>query len=113
MSLNEFKDVLISSKKYWLIYLVLIIVLGLSTITYRSVLDPTYEIYIFLIVAVLGILCIVYYFMHNSDKELYKVAFVIILCFGICASFIVPICDVSDETEHLARVELTSLTMYQ
>ncbi|MEE0938755.1 DUF2142 domain-containing protein [Methanobrevibacter sp.] len=108
MSLNEFKDVLISSKKYWLIYLVLIIVLGLSTITYRSVLDPTYEIYIFLIVAVLGILCIVYYFMHNSDKELYKVAFVIILCFGICASFIVPICDVSDETEHLARVELTS-----
>ena len=108
MSLNEFKDVLISSKKYWLIYLVLIIVLGLSTVSYRTIAHPTYEINTLLIVAILGILCIVYYFMHNSDKELYKVAFVIILCFCICASFIVPICDVSDETEHLARAELTS-----
>ena len=108
MSLNEFKDVLISSKKYWLIYLVLIIVLGLSTVSYRCLLDPTYEIYTLLLVAVLGILCIVYYFMHDSDQELYKVAFVIILCFGIFTSFIVPICDVSDETEHLARAEITS-----
>ena len=108
MNLNEFKDKLNSSKKYWLIYLILILVLGLSTLTYENVLNPSFEISIFLIVAVLGILCIVYYFMHDSDKELYKVAFVIILCFGIVTSFIVPICDVSDETEHLARVELTS-----
>ena len=108
MSLNEFKDVLISSKKYWLIYLVLIIVLGLSTVTYKNVLHPGFEIGTLLVVAFLGILCIVYYFMHDSDRELYKVAFVIILCFGIITSFIVPICDVSDETEHLARVELTS-----
>ena len=108
MSLNEFKDVLISSKKYWLIYLVLIIVLGLSTVTFKNVLHPDFEIGTLLIVAFLGVLCIVYYFMHNSDKELYKVAFVIILCFGIVMSFIVPLCDVSDETEHLARAELTS-----
>ena len=108
MSLNEFKDVLISSKKYWLLYLVLIIVLGLTTVTYKNVLHPDFEIGTLLIIVFLGILCIVYYFMHNSDKELYKVAFVIILCFGIVTSFIVPICDVSDETEHLARTELTS-----
>ena len=108
MSLNEFKDVLISSKKYWLIYLALIIILGLSTVTYKNALNPNFEISILLIIVFLGILCIVYYFMHNSDKELYKVAFVIILCFGIVTSFIVPICDVSDETEHLARTELTS-----
>ena len=25
----------------------------------------------------------VYYFMHNTDKEMYKVAFVVILCFGM------------------------------
>ena len=108
MSLNEFKDILISSKKYWLIYLALIIILGLSTVTYKNALNPNFEISILLIIVFLGILCIVYYFMHNSDKELYKVAFVIILCFGIVTSFIVPICDVSDETEHLARTELTS-----
>ena len=108
MNLNEFKNVLISSKKYWLLYLALIIVLGLSTVTYRNVFHPEFEISTLLIVVILGILCIVYYFRHNSDKELYKVAFVIILCFGIVMSFIVPICDVSDETEHLARAELTS-----
>jgi uncharacterized membrane protein len=33
---------------------------------------------------------------------------VAIVCFGIIAAFIVPICDVSDETEHLARAEMTS-----
>lgn len=108
MGLNEFKDVLVSSKKYWLFYLILIMVLGLSTVTYKNLSHPGFELKTFLIVAVLGVFCIVYYFMHNSDKELYKVAFVIILCFGIITSFIVPICDVSDETEHLARAELTS-----
>lgn len=35
-------------------------------------------------------------------------AFVIILCFGIICSFIVPIVDVSDEVEHLTRAEITS-----
>ena len=108
MSLNEFKDALNSSKKYWLVYLVLIIVLGLSTASYKNVANPTFEIYTLLIVAVMGIFCITYYFMNKSDEKLYKTAFVIILCFGICTSFIVPICDVSDETEHLARAELTS-----
>lgn len=96
------------SKKYWLAYLVLIVILGLSTVTYKNIKDPAFELAMLLIVAVLGILCITYYFMHDSKDELYKVAFVAILCFGIITSFIVPICDVSDETEHLARTELTS-----
>lgn len=108
MSFNEFKDVFVESKKYWMIYLILMVILSLSTATYENILDPAFELVALLIVAVLGVLCIVYYFMHNSEKELYKVAFVIILCFGIVVSFIVPICDVSDETEHLARAELTS-----
>ena len=52
--------------------------------------------------------CILYYFSHNRDEELFKVAFVIILCFGLICSFVVPIVDVSDEVEHLTRAELTS-----
>ena len=108
MSLSEFKDVFVESKKYWLIYLILIVILSFSTVTYKNILNPAFELFALLIVAIVGILCIVYYFMHDSEKELYKVAFVIILCFGIITSFIVPICDVSDETEHLARAELTS-----
>lgn len=108
MGLNGFKDVLLESKKYLVIYLVLIIIFGLSTATYKNLIAPGFVLSTLLLVAIVGIFCILYYFKHNSDNELYKVAFVVILCFGIIASFIVPICDVSDETEHLARAEMTS-----
>ena len=108
MSLNGFKQALVESKRYWLIYLILIGVLGLSTAVGRNFANPKFELLTFAAVALLGILCITYYFMCDSQRELYKVAFVVILCFGIITSFIVPICDVSDETEHLARAELTS-----
>ena len=108
MNFNEYKDVFFASKKYWMAYLVMIILLGISTCRYKTLLDPRFELATLAIVAIVGIFCIVYYFMHNTDKEMYKVAFVVILCFGIITSFIVPICDVSDETEHLARAEITS-----
>ncbi|WP_407424327.1 DUF2142 domain-containing protein [Methanobrevibacter sp.] len=62
----------------------------------------------FAIIVLLGIFCITYYFRHNDDKELYKVAFVIILCFGVITSVIVLICDVSDEIEHMNRAVITS-----
>lgn len=108
MNFSEYKDVFYASKKYWMIYLIMIIVLGISTCRYRNLTDPRFELATLLVVAIVGIFCILYYFMHNSDNEMYKVAFVVILCFGIITSFIVPICDVSDETEHLARAEITS-----
>ena len=105
---NEYKDMLFKSKKYWLIYLVLIFVLGLSTINKKNFIHPQFVILTFILVAILGIFCIVFYFLHDSDEELYKVGFVIILCFGIVCALIVPICDVSDETEHFTRAEITS-----
>ena len=107
-TLYDYKDMFFQSKKYWLIYLVLIFVLGLSMVTQKNISNPYFEIMTFILVAVLGIFAIVYYFLHNSDDELYKVAFVIILIFGITTALIVPICDVSDEIEHLTRAELTS-----
>ena len=106
--LNDYKDMLFESKKYWLIYLVLIFVLGLSTVNKKNFIQPQFAIFTFILVAILGIFCIVFYFLHDSDEELYKVAFVVILCFGIVCALIVPICDVSDETEHLTRAEITS-----
>lgn len=106
--MDKFYGAFTESKKYWLAYLVLIVILGLSTATYKNIMDPSFELAALFLVSILGILCITYYFMHDSKEELYKVAFVAILCFGIITSFIVPICDVSDETEHLARTELTS-----
>ena len=107
-TLCDYKDMFFQSKKYWLIYLVLIFVLGLSTATQKNFSNPNFEILTFFVVAVLGIFAIVFYFLHNTDDELYKVAFVIILIFGITTALILPICDVSDEIEHLTRAELTS-----
>lgn len=105
---HELKDIFFKSKKYLLIYLILIAILGLSTVSKRNFSDPTFEIIMFIIVAVMGIFSILFYFSHSDDNDLYKVAFVIILLFGITAALIVPICDVSDEVEHLTRAEITS-----
>lgn len=106
--LIDFKNCLFSSKKFWLIFLIFFTILGLSTVSYENILHPKFELLMFIVLVLLGIFSIVYYFRHNSEKELFKVAFVIILCFGIITSFIVPIVDVSDEVEHLTRAEITS-----
>ena len=105
---NDYKDMLFKSKKYWLIYLVLIFVFGLSTINKKNFIQPQFAIFTFIVMAILGIFCILFYLLHDSEEELYKVAFVVILCFGIVCALIVPICDVSDETEHITRAEITS-----
>lgn len=96
------------SKKYWIVYLIFIAVTCASTITSKNLENPQFIITTFIIVAFLGILCITYYFMHDCQEELYKVAFVIIICFGLITALIVPIADVSDELEHLTRSEITS-----
>lgn len=103
---NDYKDMLFKSKKYWLIYLVLILILGISTMKNTNILDQSFVMLTFAVVAVLGIFSIVFYMLHDSDEEFYKVAFIIILIFGITTALILPICDVSDEIEHLARAEI-------
>jgi len=108
IKLFEFKEKLFESKKFIILYLILSLVLFLSTISMKNIAHPKFELISLFVVLVLGIFCIAYYFMHHSEKEFYKVAFVVILCFGIVTSFIVPIVDVSDEVEHLTRAEITS-----
>ena len=107
-NLSKFKETLINSKKYWLLYLIFIIITSLSVVGSENFIHPKFELITFAFIAILGILSIVYYFMHDSDKELYKVAFIIILCFGIIFAFILPISEVSDEGEHFIRSEITS-----
>ena len=106
--MKNITEFLFKSKKYWIIYLVFILITCMSALSANNSSISNFLITTFFIVAVVGVLCIVYYFMHDSENELYKVAFVIILCFGIMSSMIVPICDVSDELEHLTRAEITS-----
>ena len=105
---NQYKETLFESKKYWLIYIVFIAAMFASTALTNDFAHYKFNLLMFVFIAVLGIFCITYYFRHNSDDELYKVAFVIILCFGLISAIIVPICDISDESEHLSRAEITS-----
>lgn len=101
-------NLFVKSKKYWIIYLIFITITFASTLSAKNFDKPQIVIASFVIVAILGVACILYYFKQDSDRELYKVAFVIILCFGLLSSVIVPIADVSDELEHLTRAEITS-----
>lgn len=104
----EFKKILFESKKYLLFYLVFITIAGFSTITHANINHPKFELIIFIIVAILGGLCILFYLLNDSEEDLYKVAFVVIICFGLICSLLIPICGVSDEPEHFIRSEITS-----
>ena len=67
-SFFDYKDVLFESKKYLLVYLIFITITGLSTISKKNILYPKLEIATFVLVAILGIICILYYFKHNSEE---------------------------------------------
>ena len=43
----------------------------MSTLSAKNFEKPEFVVATFVIVAVLGIACIVYYFMHDSENELY------------------------------------------
>lgn len=106
--LNLFKEDLLLSKKYSLIYVILLLILTLTRFGIQNYLHPKMEIFGFIVLSVLGIFCIAYYIGHRADEELYKTAFVILLVFGIVCSFILPICYGPDEVEHFVRSEMTS-----
>lgn len=106
--LNDFKENLFKSKKYWIIFLVIIAFISLSLFGGKNYAHPKMEIIIIVLVSLLGIFTITYYQKHNSEKELYKTAFLIILLFGIICCLLIPICNGPDEVEHFVRSEMTS-----
>ena len=71
MTLGSITEVFKKSKKYWLIYLIFITITCMSTLSAKNFENPQFVIATFVIVAVVGILSIVYYFMHDSENELY------------------------------------------
>ena len=77
--LSEFKEGIINSKKYWIIYLAFILIAALSIMNIENFMNPKLEIITILILSLSGILCISHFHIHKSDKELYKTAFIIIL----------------------------------
>ena len=105
MFINNLKTNIIESKKYILIYLAFILISSLSMISANNFAHPKMEIILFAVIAIAGSFCIVY---HNSHKQLYKTAFVVLIILGLLLAFIVPICESGDSDEHLRRAELTS-----
>ena len=94
------------NRKYLLIYFVLVFILTLSIASLDNYLHPKFEIIVFLLTIFSGVFSILYYKLH--DSELHKVAFVIIICFGLVCAFLTPIGLIPDEQEHLIRSEMTS-----
>lgn len=106
--LADYKDAFFDAKKYWAIYLFFITIAFLSTLNGGNILHPKFEMAAFGLIAVLGVFSILFYFLHKDDCELHKVAFVVILIFGILCAFATPILFHSDELEHFTRSEITS-----
>ena len=103
---HSFKDNLLKSKKYWILYLFLISLASFSMMSIENYSHPKMEIIVFILLSLLGVLIICNF--HGNNKNLYKTAFIVLFIFGIITSVVVPIDSVSDEGEHLIRAELTS-----
>lgn len=105
---GEYKDSFLNSRKYFIVFIILMLISFLSMIQFKNLVHPKFELLTFGFVCILGIFCIFYALRHSDDEELHKTAFVIIICFGLICALLVPICSVSDEKEHLVRAEITS-----
>lgn len=106
--LSMFKDDLIKSKKYWILFIAILIAFTLFKFQAINYAHPKMEIVALVVFSLFGVFAITYFQSHNDDKNIYKTAFVIILVFGLLSSFITPICYGPDDVEHFARAEMTS-----
>lgn len=104
----NFKDMIINSKKYWIIFMLLFVVIIISMLFSNNLGHFNSAFPIFLIVSIFGIICVSYAISKYSEENLYKIAFIIIIIFGLLCAFLMPICESSDTTEHLTRAEITS-----
>lgn len=106
--ISEFKDNIAYSKKYWIIYLIFLFIGSLSMISADTFTNPNMEIFALVFISIVGIFCVSYAISKYSEENLYKIAFILILVFGIICVFVMPICITSDTPEHLTRAEITS-----
>ena len=107
-NLDTLKKNIFEYKHYFSIYLIFSVVSFSYFFFNGSQTHLKFELLIFSLALIIGILNIYSYMSCNKKEEFYKVVFVIILSFGLICSCITPIGDVSDETEHFARAEISS-----
>lgn len=107
LNFADFKEYFFKSKKYCIIYLLLICLAIMTLFNLENYQHPKFEIFSIIIVSIFSIFSLVYYY-KNGNKKLYKMAFIVLLLFGLICAFIIPIDSVSDGYEHLTRAEMTS-----
>lgn len=106
---NRLKDdfnIIIENKKFILLYFLLLILFVIIIFKIENYTNPFKELFILAILLFEGIFCFVYF--KKNYKNLHKVAFTIIMIFGITCLLLTPIFVVNDEAEHFFRIDATS-----
>ncbi|WP_409201047.1 DUF2142 domain-containing protein [Methanobrevibacter sp. DSM 116169] len=103
---NFFQSFLSERKKYILIYLVCLLFFTFTFFSVDDYLHPKIEFLTLFGLFIAGMIVLSYSFKNRC--ETHKIAFVIIILFGLFLVFLSPTLGGHDELEHFARAELTS-----
>lgn len=95
-----------NNKKYLSIYIALLVFFSIWFLVPNDFQNTALAAGLFVFLLAVGVISILYY--RVNENNLHKVAFVIILLFGIAFVFLSPINDISDEAEHTVRSEILS-----
>jgi uncharacterized membrane protein len=105
-ALNFLKNDILELKYFIIIYFLILAFFSFSFFSLENYESPGFEIVILISLFILGLISIIYY--YKNTKSLDKVAFLIIIIFGVLCLFTTPINDVCDEQEHFVRSEILS-----
>ena len=106
--MNKPRNIFNKNRNYILIYIICLIFFTFyQCYFYGNFGTVNREIGIFIILTIVGVFCLTYNSLNRN--KIYKVAFVIIILFGIITLLLSPLLIGCDESEHLNRAELTSL----
>ena len=100
------KNSIFKTKKYLIIYLLIIIVGTLFLTKLNNIQAPFKEILILIFALIIGFVFLVT--TIGKNVELYKMVFCLLLIMGILFSVLTPIGDIPDEKEHFVRSEFIS-----
>ena len=88
------------------IYLILSLIVIFCVFNIENYYNPIKELVFIVPALLIGVFSI--WYCSKNKKDIHKIAFVVILLFGLLCVFLSPIAEPSDEIEHFSRAELTS-----
>lgn len=103
---EKLKEYICGNRKLILLYFIIVFLLVLIIFNNENYLSPFKELLIILVLLIEGIFSIIYF--KKNYENLHKIAFTIILIFGITCLLLTPIFIVNDEAEHFFRVDSVS-----